>query len=758
MCWISRNHDAYLSAAAPSSAELDTQLLREAGLNPERIRLHQNRIRMALNNQVQTTIPVLGACTTNNGGIVSWKAMTRFIGSDFFSSTRKFQASAFEHWKRAHLLTCIPAAGAASRFLGQLQKFVMEMEGQSPQIRVAAENFLAGGSAKNLSTQEKTELQVWLANKKLPADLGEMGDKIRAQKVQDVRMPHQNLFDALCAFVSGGKMPRKLHESKLALSKKEMGEEFLEVATRTHWNTNVTPTRQPQGGAFSWGTPVVLQDDPDDSFPDLTAKHWTDRLAVSEKPKTKDAQNQADFAQTFLGANERDILDAYCAAKVLLELFGSQPKALVPTTAEGDSFLKLKLAEQVSLFPCSANFLIAPADQKQKFESTIAQYGRSLQHAYGNIFELENTPFSPPWMNAPGRIFGNWHVEEQGRDLSTIRFETSGAPYLTDDGKYSPVAAGHGELVHLFKTMATAYPEAECLHIRNIDNIVGSSADRSHELNVPAETFRLLRDALEFLRAAIDDFVKQKKPGARIPEKIEVPAFYEALHFIGTLHGSAFAQEALGDCFLPNGSYSGVTEQTAQRILSNIFHWPSYEKAGLAREPWSETRELLSRPLSVFGVVRKEVGDVGGGPVFAKLPDGATVKLCMEMPHANNEDSKEYFGTKGKATHFNPVLVFFELRTHRRRLNDILESGTVVDFEQLFDDRFWLLARKEIQGKPVCYHETVLYELIGNSATTNVVFVEVPRTLFNPHKTIFESLGQDRRSYGFEETLQSTEP
>ena len=768
MCWILRSKMGQFSAAAPSSAELDTDLLREAGLNAERIRLHQARIRMALSNKVQTTIPVLGACTTNNGGIVSWKAMTRFIGSDFFSSTRKFQAAAFEYWKRTHLLTCIPAAGAASRFLGQLQKFVMELESQSPHLKAAAENFLNGSAGKTMSLQERVELQVWLANKKLSPELTDMGDKIRAQKVSDVKLPHQNLFEALAAFVSGGKMPhlRRLKEIKLSSPKKDVFQLYQEVSTRTHWKTGSVPSRQPQGSTFLVGTLAANEVDLEDSFPDLTANHWTDRLTTSEKSKAKDGQPSTHIPQMIVGANEKDVLDAYAGAKILLELFGSQPKAMVPTTAEGDSFLKLKLAEQVSLFPCSGNFLIAPADQKLKFEDTIAEYGRSLQTAYANVFELENTPFAPQWMCPAGRTFGQWHVEEQGRDLSTIRFETSGAPYLTDEGKYSPVAAGHGELVHLFKAMASSYAEAECLHIRNIDNIIGSASDRSQELNVPAETFRLLRDGLEFLRSSIEDLFtgpksgkagNVEKAGKEIPEKIDSAAFYEALRFVGTLHGAAFAQEALADCFLPNGTFVGVSEQTAQRILSNIFHWPSYEKAGFHRESWSETRELLNRPLSVFGVVRKEVGDVGGGPVFAKLPDGATVKLCMEMPHANSDDSKEYFGTKGKATHFNPVLVFFELRTHRRSVDGTLSAGQTVDFDQLFDDRFWLLARKEIQGKPVCYHETVLYELIGNSATTNVVFVEVPRTLFNPHKTIFESLGQDRKSYGFEETMQSTE-
>ncbi|MFZ9521472.1 MAG: DUF4301 family protein, partial [Silvanigrellaceae bacterium] len=199
---------------------------------------------------------------------------------------------------------------------------------------------------------------------------------------------------------------------------------------------------------------------------------------------------------------------------------------------------------------------------------------------------------------------------------------------------------------------------------------------------------------------------------------------------------------------------NGLTVETFQRLLGNLFHWqPLPEKLSLFAK-WDWLQQQLSRPLSVFGVVRKEVGDVGGGPVFAQLPDGTHVKICLEMPHASKEDAQEYFGNKGRATHFNPVLVFFELRTHQRSHTASPRSGRIVQPGQLFDEHFWLLARKEFVGRKVCYHETVLYELIGNSARTNVLFVEVPRTLFRPHKTLLDSLGQDRRSYGFDETLK----
>jgi hypothetical protein len=165
----------------------------------------------------------------------------------------------------------------------------------------------------------------------------------------------------------------------------------------------------------------------------------------------------------------------------------------------------------------------------------------------------------------------------------------------------------------------------------------------------------------------------------------------------------------------------------------------------------------MEQPISIFGVVRKEVADIGGGPIFAELPDGTKIKLCIEMPHTSEEDSNEYFGSRGKSTHFNPVLAFFELRTNKRSFEKENSIGKKVFYSKLFDERFWLLTKREYKGIPVCYHETVLHELIGNSATTNLIFIEVPRTLFRPHKSFFDSLGNDRRSYGFDETLATSE-
>ncbi len=156
-----------------------------------------------------------------------------------------------------------------------------------------------------------------------------------------------------------------------------------------------------------------------------------------------------------------------------------------------------------------------------------------------------------------------------------------------------------------------------------------------------------------------------------------------------------------------------------------------------------------------MGMVAKQKKDFGGGPVFANVTDVGQVKLCVEMPHVNAADRKQYFENGGEG-YFNPVLVFFELRTHTRPQGDYSQPGRPVLFSDLFDDHLWLLTRRDYKGVAVCYHETVLYELIGNSAHTNVVFAQVPRLLFNPHKSYLDTLGKRLEDYGLGSDVPNT--
>jgi hypothetical protein len=397
---------------------------------------------------------------------------------------------------------------------------------------------------------------------------------------------------------------------------------------------------------------------------------------------------------------------------------------------------------------------VAPFQQTAKFKTEIDAGRQRIIRQAQNVFDLAGTQFAPDWLKPTTQNqISQSTILEQGLELCTLRFNEDGTAVVSEDGSYSSVAAGHGELLNLFPDIAAQWPNLECLHIRNIDNVIGTQHERQQELSAVAETFRLLRDTLEFLRAEVEDFLPHCRTSNN-NDKLKSGQVVTALKFLSQLIPGSAQNQIFPSTVEAEARVHGLTAEIFQRVLSNLFHWqPLPEKLTLFSK-WDWLQQQLSRPLSVFGVVRKEVGDVGGGPVFAQLPDGTHVKICLEMPHASKEDAQEYFGNKGRATHFNPVLVFFELRTHQRSHTPNPRSGKIVQPSQLFDEHFWLLARKEFMGRKVCYHETVLYELIGNSARTNVLFVEVPRTLFRPHKTLLDSLGQDRRSYGFDETLK----
>ena len=125
--------------------------------------------------------------------------------------------------------------------------------------------------------------------------------------------------------------------------------------------------------------------------------------------------------------------------------------------------------------------------------------------------------------------------------------------------------------------------------------------------------------------------------------------------------------------------------------------------------------------MNTLGQVPNSGKDVGGTPAFVTVDD-IEQKLCVEVPHVSKDDFQTYLADPKKATHFNPVFVAAE----------IPESSSSYPMEA----PLWLMAEKKFQNQTVYYHETVLYELLGNNSLANAVFVEVPRSVFNPHKSL----------------------
>jgi hypothetical protein len=152
---------------------------------------------------------------------------------------------------------------------------------------------------------------------------------------------------------------------------------------------------------------------------------------------------------------------------------------------------------------------------------------------------------------------------------------------------------------------------------------------------------------------------------------------------------------------------------------------PAADEAGL---PWRAMERLLHRPLRVCGVVLNE-GEPGGGPFWVREADGShSLQIVESAEVAVQETSQqEIFAA---ATHFNPVLMALALRDHH---HDPFPLPDYVDRQR------FLVTSKPLDGHPVRVLERPgLWN--GSMAAWNTVFVEVPKEVFTPVKTVFDLL------------------
>ena len=286
---------------------------------------------------------------------------------------------------------------------------------------------------------------------------------------------------------------------------------------------------------------------------------------------------------------------------------------------------------------------------------------------------------------------------EQGAALATVRFDGDGSIARGDDGKISTVPAGHGSLVQLISDVPQHFPKARGVFIRNIDNVTGVSQDVVKASRFFMAGFQRSLKFLDNIRNAL------------------------AVKDSGSAADSA--RDLLELWSLPCSS----NVDPIDLVLKKLFHAPVSK---LNSEPW----QLLMRPLVLMGQVPNTARDVGGTCVFTTI-DGLDQKLCLERPHASPEDQQRFLDDPVTSTHFNPVFVAAEVPSR-----EVVQSWS--------NHPFWLIAKKSWNGREVLYQESILYELLGSSQYTNLVFVEVPRKVFNPHKTLADASGKHLSDWG----------
>ncbi|WP_141732496.1 DUF4301 family protein [Oligoflexus tunisiensis] len=359
------------------------------------------------------------------------------------------------------------------------------------------------------------------------------------------------------------------------------------------------------------------------------------------------------------------------------------PKALLPCWKDGPTFLQMKQQEHEKIHGIMAEYYVAPLEQSGLFAEHLA--GKTPEDAHPLYFL------------------------EQGEQLSTLRFRPDGMPYRTPEGKLSIVPAGHGMLVKLFQDVRQKTPTAHSLFIRNIDNVNGWSREVQDETELFLVQHQMVLATVRRIR--------------------------QSLHSDDLTTAAQLADELLQNMVnprpIPTGSWLKELERPwlpLWKLLVQGFHCPESHALRMRRNHQDKRalKELYDRPVNTLGQVPNSGKDIGGTPVFAHTKDGE-VSICLELPHVSAVDRKRFLEDPTKATHFNPVFVAAEIPEHSRAYD--LENCP-----------FWILAEKTMHGEPVVYHEIVLYEVIGNSLTANVLYPEISRKLFHPHKTLLDGV------------------
>lgn len=400
-----------------------------------------------------------------------------------------------------------------------------------------------------------------------------------------------------------------------------------------------------------------------------------DAAAIEEQLAILRSQEAAEWAIPELLAKALEE-DAQFSIKNADELIRKikLPKALQPCNPERESFLNVKIKEHTNVSALEGQVFITPVNYAQEFES----------HA-------QMTEFPTQWL-------------EQGLCLSTIRFNADGTPYFNSQQQVSPVPAGHGTLTRLFPKIKEFFPNCHSTFIRNIDNITGTSEEVINHIEQFLSFHSVILESVQRIRTSIS-------------KQLWSEASCIATDLIETLQLQDVSQEAIKEKITQTELLPLFQLQYA------LFHLdPNCMSMFDSKNAYELIEALFLRPVNTLGQVPNNGTDVGGSPVIAQIGP-MQASICLELPHASPEHRTQYLENPNKATHFNPVVVAAELLSN----SDCYEN----DISDL-----WILAKKQFEGHQVLYHETVLYELLGNSVLANVTFPEIPRLLFNPHKKV----------------------
>jgi hypothetical protein len=277
---------------------------------------------------------------------------------------------------------------------------------------------------------------------------------------------------------------------------------------------------------------------------------------------------------------------------------------------------------------------------------------------------------------------------EQKTSTDTIAVDPGNQPFHSVDGKLLFRPGGHGALLDNLNDL-----EDDLIFIKNIDNIVPD--------HLKTETVRYKMALAGLLLGFQEKIFGYLRLLEKDPAVISNEQFSEIAQFVE----SVLCIESPEEVKSSNTSLS-------------IF-----------------LMKKLNRPVRICGMV-KNLGEPGGGPFWAKNPDGTNSLQIVESSQIDmkNPEQKKIVSA---ATHFNPVDIICGVYNYK---------GEKFDLKNFTDPETGFISNKSKDGKPL-----KALELPGlwNGAMSdwNTLFVDVPVITFNPVKTVNDLLRPEHQPY-----------
>lgn len=274
---------------------------------------------------------------------------------------------------------------------------------------------------------------------------------------------------------------------------------------------------------------------------------------------------------------------------------------------------------------------------------------------------------------------------EQKSSTDTIAVDLDNKPFRNKDESILFRPAGHGALI---ENLNDVY--ADVIFIKNIDNVVPDK--------IKATTY-------DYKKALGGILFKFEEKIFSYLKKLDEKGADDGL--ISEIEN--FLQKDL--CVLPSTAYASKSKEEKVNYLKN----------------------KLNRPVRVCGMVKNE-GEAGGGPFWAKNPDG-TVSLQIVESSQIDLDNKEQKEILMNSTHFNPVDLVCSVKNYKGEDFELLEFR---------DPSTGFITKKSKDGKDLKAQELPgLWN--GAMSDWNTIFLEVPIITFNPVKTVNDLLRNEHQ-------------